>query len=147
MKKRIPVKRDRGISKELICSIVSTYCEDSHKYWVKLVPYFLTKYCGYSLRKAAVELGISKTNVVYHIQSVSHYKKKDIEFADMYSGIEKTILFKTNGVRKRIIYHKYNNRCQTSPKVNPQPNTTSLTLKVRQRKMHTILSSKRKRNK
>jgi hypothetical protein len=134
MKKRIPAKRDRGISKELICSIVSTYCEDSHKYWVKLVPYFLTKYCGYSLRKAAAELGISKTNVVYHIQSVAHYKKKDIEFADMYSGIEKTILFKTNGVRKRIIYH-------------PQPNTTSLTLKVRQRKMHTILSSKRKKNK
>lgn len=114
MRKRIPTKRDRGIDKELIFSTVSIYTEGKPKYWVKLYCYFLTKYCGYSLRDIADDIGKSKTNVVFHINSVAKCKKDDPEFLDMYKSIEKRILFKTNGVRKRIIYHKYNRDAKQS---------------------------------
>jgi hypothetical protein len=114
MKKRIPTKRDRGIEKEIIYSTVMLFVEDNPKYFVKLYCYFLTKYCGLSLRDVARDIDKSKTNVVFHINSVAKCKKDDPEFLDMYKSIEKRILFKTNGVRKRIIYHKYNRNAKQS---------------------------------
>lgn len=114
MTKRMPTKRDRGIDKELICSTVMLFTEGKPKYFIKLYSYFVTKYCGLSLREIASDIDKSKTNVVFHINSVSKCKKEDPEFLDMYNSIEKRILFKTNGIRKRIIYHKYNRDAKQS---------------------------------
>jgi hypothetical protein len=112
--KRLPSKKNRNVNVDLVKSIVNSYVVDNAAYGVKLMGYMLMKYCGLSTRSCASETGVSHTNCVYHIQSVSNYKKKDPEFLELYKKIEKSILLRTNGTRKRIMYRKYNKDAEQS---------------------------------
>lgn len=145
--KRLPNKSNRNVQPDLIKSIVYSYVNSHVTYRVKLMGYMMMKYSGLSIAKCAQEIGMSNTNCEYHIRSVGDYKKKDPMFLELYNKVESSILLRTNGIRKRIMYRKYNKPCLTNQKENHQPNTISLTLQAKQRKMHTILSSKRKKNK
>jgi len=106
--KRLPNKSNRNVSTETVKSSVGTHLSMRTTYASKLCGYMMMKYCGLSTRRCAEELGISHTNMVYHIMSVSDLKKKDPEFLELYKSIEASILVRTNGVRKRIMYRKYN---------------------------------------
>lgn len=143
--KRLPNKRNRNVQPDLIKIIVNSYVDCHDTFSVKLMGYMMMKYCGLSTRKCAIEIQISPTNMVYHIKSVSSCKKKYPDFLELYNKVESSILLRTNGIRKRITYRKYNKQSQIQLKENNQPNTICLTLKLRQRKMYMILSSRRKK--
>lgn len=111
---RLPKKSNRNVSTETVLSSVGSYLNIETTYGYKLCGYMMMKYCGLSTRNCAIQLGISHTNMVFHIKSVAHWKKKDPEFLELYNKIEQSILLRTNGVRKRIMYRKYNKDAKQS---------------------------------
>lgn len=111
---RLPNKSNRNINPDTVISVVSSQINLASTYGVKLAGYMMMKYCGLSTRSCAEKLETSHTNMVYHIKSVAAFKKKDKEFLDLYQSIEASILLRTNGVRKRIMYRKYNKNAKQS---------------------------------
>lgn len=112
--KRLPNKSNRNVTPETVMSSVGSFLSLRTTYGYKICGYMMMKYCGLSTRDCADKLGISHTNMVFHIKSVAHWKKKDKEFLELYESIESSILLRTNGVRKRITYRKYNTDAKQS---------------------------------